>query len=143
MWSLTPNPGPGAQSALNGSPRREAQAASYLWDGWAACRKAPPHCLSLLRLSLGLLCVGEETFPWSQATPWPPVPLPSPRKFWLTPWSENSLDHSHPGAVISPTLHGRPHWECWGEPRIPPSASRPTLMPASQGRRWGPDLAGI
>lgn len=107
--------------------RREPQAArlSQLPLGWPGSLQES-LCLSLLCLSLRLLRAGEETLPWSQATPLPPVPLPSPRRFWLTPWPENSLDHSHPGAVVSPTLHSRPHWESWGEPRIPPSVSRPT-----------------
>ena len=106
--------------------RREPQAArlSQLPLGWPGSLQES-LCLSLLCLSLRLLRAGEETLPWSQATPLPPVPLPSPRRFWLTPWPENSLDHSHPGAVVSPTLHSRPHWESWGEPRIPPSVSRP------------------
>lgn len=95
--------------------------------------KPLPLCLSLLCLSLRLLLACEETLPWSQATPRPPVPLPSPRRLWLTPWPENSLDHSHPGAVISPTLHSRPHWESCGEPCIPPSASRPALTQHLRG----------
>ena len=64
MWSLTPNPGPGAQSALNGSPRREAQAASCLWDGWAACRKAPAS-----------LPVSAPPLPWASLCWWGNISL--------------------------------------------------------------------
>ena len=106
--------------------RREAQAArlSQLPLGWRGSLQES-LCLSLLCLSLRLLRAGEETLPWSQATPRPPVPLPSPRRFWLTPglrirWTRVTLVLSSP-PPYTPGLTGKA-----GESLAsPPSASRP------------------